>query len=242
MLTKEEILRKIKNYAKENSGKTPSEKIFYEYAGIGVYDIKKCGYAYYGEIVQEAGLTPNKFDKTKYGHNQLCELFIKVLREKGKWPTRGDLDVKHHIDSSFPESATFYKKLGLVGVLAGRILEYVDDKQGYEDVVSVCESIIEKFDKQGKLDNTNEKIGEVYLYKSGRYYKIGKTFDTVRRGKEIRLELPEKLNLVHTIKTDDPSGIEAYWHRRFDSKRMNGEWFDLNSADKNAFKKWKRIY
>ena len=55
------------------------------------------------------------------------------------------------------------------------------------------------------------------------------------------VRLPENLDLIHEIKTDDPSGIEAYWHKRFEAKRMNGEWFDLSSADIKAFKRWRRI-
>jgi hypothetical protein len=58
----------------------------------------------------------------------------------------------------------------------------------------------------------------------------------VRREKELRIQLPERCTLIHSIKTDDPSGIEAYWHKSFDSKRMQGEWFNLNSADVKAFK------
>ena len=71
--------------------------------------------------------------------------------------------------------------------------------------------------------------------------KIGKTNDTVRRGNELRIQLPEKTDLIHSIKTDDPSGIEAYWHKRFEEKRMQGEWFNLSSADVKAFKRWRRI-
>jgi hypothetical protein len=81
----------------------------------------------------------------------------------------------------------------------------------------------------------------VYLFKSGRYYKIGKTNDTVRRGKEIRVQLPERTDLIHAIKTDDPSGVEAYWHKRFESKRKQGEWFDLRPSDIKAFKRWRKI-
>lgn len=41
---------------------------------------------------------------------------------------------------------------------------------------------------------------------------------------EIRFQLPEKIVLIHSIRTDDPSGIEVYWHKRFGAKRMQGEW------------------
>jgi hypothetical protein len=30
----------------------------------------------------------------------------------------------------------------------------------------------------------------------------------VRRGAELRIQLPEKMDLIHSIKTDDPSGVE----------------------------------
>ena len=76
---------------------------------------------------------------------------------------------------------------------------------------------------------------------TGRYYKIGKTNDTVRRGKEIRIQLPERTDLVYSIKTDDPSEIEAYWHKRFEAKRAQREWFNLTSSDIITFKRWRRI-
>ena len=89
------------------------------------------------------------------------------------------------------------------------------------------------------MQSEAEVFGFVYLIKSGNHYKIGRTNALGRRERELAVQLTERSKTVHSIRTYDPSGIEAYWHRRFEAKRKNGEWFALSAQDVAAFRRWK---
>ena len=85
------------------------------------------------------------------------------------------------------------------------------------------------------------ETGFVYLMKSGRHYKIGRTNSLGRRQWELGIKISIPPKTIHSIETDDPVGVEGYWHRRFEGKRGEGEWSDLTPVDVAAFKRWKKI-
>lgn len=107
------------------------------------------------------------------------------------------------------------------------------------DVLKVCEPVASSKPIFKRMAEPEVEFGHVYLLKAGRYYKIGKSNALGRREREISLQLPDRARTVHSIKTDDPAGIEAYWHSRFSEKRKNGEWFALEPADVSAFRRRK---
>lgn len=78
--------------------------------------------------------------------------------------------------------------------------------------------------------------GVVYLLKAGPFFKIGKAMDFNKRLNQIKLQLPYEVVVTHKISCDDISHVERYWHKRFASKRQNGEWFVLTDEDVAEFK------
>ena len=75
------------------------------------------------------------------------------------------------------------------------------------------------------------KAGFVYLLKGDDCYKIGRTKELDKRIDQLSTKLPFEVELIHTIKTDDMTGLEAQLHERFADGRINGEWFDLSEQD-----------
>ena len=236
-------MAEIKRTAKENGGTPLGIGRFEKETGINLWDCQKY-WSTFGEAQREAGFIANTL-QCPHSDEFIFESVIALMREIGRFPTLAEFVVKRNKDIKFPNMGSIKNRLGHKTEMVLKISEYATQK-GYGDIVEICKIIIEKShnEKQKSQDSdANQVLGEVYLFKHGnKHYKIGKTNDTVRRGTELRIQLPENLDLIHSIKTDDPSGVEAYWHKRFETKRMNGEWFDLNSSDVKAFKRWRKIY
>ncbi len=144
-------------------------------------------------------------------------------------------------DKSLPSNGV-YERLGPKATLAARLAAFCEENSDYKDVLEIISPLLESDDAIDSGENSESgERGFIYLLKSGRYYKIGHTNSTGRRAYELALQLPERPTPIHEIATDDPRGIEAYWHRRFADRRRNGEWFELTQADVSAFRRRKSL-
>jgi len=85
--------------------------------------------------------------------------------------------------------------------------------------------------KTAREKERKQHRGYVYVLQAGPYYKIGASKDIGQRIKQLSTLPPFNLTLVHSIKTPDMFGVERNLHDLFRLKRINGEWFELNSGD-----------
>lgn len=123
----------------------------------------------------------------------IFESLIALIRELDRFPARADLIVKRNKNPKFPSPSSILVRFSEKKERVEKIFEYATQKE-YSDVIEICKPIIENFEGENDKEDTVNgiSIGEVYLFKSGRYYKIGKTGDTVRRGKRISSSITGK--------------------------------------------------
>jgi hypothetical protein len=237
-VNKQHILDEIRRTAKANGGEPLGRLRFEQESGIRYHDWWGKYWARWGEALQEAGFTPNVLQDA-FSDEMLLEKLVAFIRDLGRFPANGDLRIKKRNDPTFPNDKVFDAHFGSRQKLRRAVVEYCQAHQGFDDVVMLCGTIPADADEAPMKEKRPAQVvvGFVYLMKSGKHYKIGKTNATGRREYELAIQLPERLSTVHVIKTDDPDGIEAYWHRRFAAKRGNGEWFALTPEDVQAFKR-----
>jgi hypothetical protein len=245
-MTKEQILSEIRRTALANGGVPLGWKRFKTETGIGYYDwYGKFGSAW-SDLTREAGFDPHRFNTDRYTDDDLVQALVSLSRRVGRVPARGDIIFAKRTDEAFPSEKAF-RRLGPYASRVSRITDFCRRRPEYNDVLPLWETTMAEVRPNaatdGPHDSTSAK-GYVYLLKHGSRseYKIGRTFSPMRREGEIAIELPEKPAPIHYIETDDPSGVETYWHNRFATKRKQGEWFTLSPDDVRAFRRWKKIY
>lgn len=239
-MDKQIILDEIRRVAEMDGGTAPGKGRFERETGIreskwlGVHWVK------WSDAVTEAGYRPQSF-RSAHPEELILSKLAGLVCEKGRFPTSAEIRLQKRIDPEFPWH-NVVSRLGNRATLIRRVSEFCKRHEDYADALALLPRSLEKLDSTSQGSNaTRPTDGSVYLVKSGRHYKIDFTNDLGRRNYDLRIQLPERADLVHAITTDDPKGIEQYWHRRFADRRVNGEWFSLTPDDIRAFKRRKSM-
>ena len=238
-MDKQHILDEIRRTAEANGGIPLGRARFLAETGIRETDWSGRYWIRWSDAVLEAGYQPNQ-KQTAFEDDWLLEQLAGSVRELGHYPVVAELRMKARDDPGFPSHNTF-TRFGKKPQVASALMTWCESHDDWEDVVSVCAPFaVEEVETEAVDDDlTPSEMGYVYLLKSAKYFKIGRSNAPGRREYELAIQLPEPVTTVHTIKTDDPVGIERYWHQRFADRRKNGEWFELKREDVSAFRRRK---
>jgi hypothetical protein len=236
--SKEFIVSELHRLAAANGGKAPGRKAFFDDTGISENQINKY-WTGYSSLVKEAGFEAKQFSIQKLPDENVLAGLAEIALKVGRMPTIAEMR-KARQEGTLAFSPDVVERFGAKADQEAALKAFCKDKTEYSALVARLNSAVleDKVEEAGVLDAA-DMSGFVYLMRSGKHYKIGKTNHVGRRHYDLAIQLPEKLQVVHEISTDDPVGIEGYWHRRFADKRLNGEWFNLPVADVAAFKRRK---
>ncbi|WP_019864716.1 GIY-YIG nuclease family protein [Methylovulum miyakonense] len=244
-IDKQKIISEIIRTAKENGGIALGMTRFEQETGIRKSDWEAKYWTKWSDALIEAGYSPNQFGAPACDKELVLVKLAELTRVFGHYPNKNEIKMRKRGDSSIPTDVTIRRLFGNKYSAVNVLLSFVKNDPVWSDLIETLENELERIMPESNVvaDDTL-KIGYVYLMQHGNRneYKIGYTYDAIRREGEIKIQLPERVNPIHYIETDDPSGIEAYWHRRFSQKRKNGEWFELSKLDVRAFKRWRKIY
>lgn len=238
-MDKQHILAEIARTADQNGGVPLGRARFLQETGIRETDWSGVHWARWSDALAEAGYPANQMNAA-LDDDYLLEQYAAFAHELGRLPVEAELKLKRKASPTFPSHNTF-RRLGSRREFLLKVADYSRGRDDLSGVAHLCEVKASELPAEsGSASGDDDSdFGFVYLIQSGRYHKIGKSNSVGRRERELAIQLPEKSRTVHVIRTDDPAGIEAYWHVRFASKRKNGEWFELTTADVKAFRRRK---
>lgn len=234
-MMRDEIIAEIKRLATAN-GQPPGQRLFERETGVPPHMWLGKLWARWGDALTDAGFQPNEWGSKK-DSDAILEGLIGAIRHFGRFPSNNELALYGQTNPSAPYPKAVRRHFGLRHELLAVLKERCEADPAYADITPLLPAVAPTPNSSHSTRKGGE--GHVYLIKSGDFYKVGRSDELERRVKEIRIALPEKATLLHSIRTDDPPGIEAYWHRRFADKRANGEWFKLALSDVAAFKRRK---
>jgi predicted DNA-binding antitoxin AbrB/MazE fold protein len=104
-----------------------------------------------------------------------------------------------------------------------------------DDFVEIYnEELRAKDNKRRYINSKVEKETQpkyLYLVKADKYYKIGITKSPVSRLSDLMTLPPFEGEVLKCVMVDKAEDREKYLHKKYDDKRVNGEWFVLSDRE-----------
>jgi hypothetical protein len=258
-MDKRHILEDIRRIAAENGGKPPGSVQFCRSTQTRESDWKNKAWNdwnNWGDALEEAGFSRREA-VTKFAETELLKQLALLTRKLGRFPVTADMRREKRQNSDFPNDKVFSTTFGGREQALGSLAQFCNSDAEFADVLPIVADtrVVTGFKKKSgasgdvedRTEGTGTVAGYVYLFKTEKKYKIGSSRAPYRRVSELISQSAFGGKPIHIIATDDPEGIERYWHKRFETSRIvgmnkaSGEWFLLSAADVAAFKRRKTM-
>ena len=224
------VIAEIRRLAAVNGGVPPGSRQFSRKTGIPRSALIGNLWARWNDALREAGL-PAREGQSRLQDEDLLAAIAGVARTIGRKPTAADLATWRASGRVLSAQSTYLRHFGGMKGMLRALKRWAAADAERADILAMVAGIADDPEPEPRV------TGAVYLLRHGRLYKIGCSRMVEQRVWELQQTLPGKSKLVHIIRTDDPHGIEAYWHRRFAQKRVHGEWFSLSAEDIATFRR-----
>ena len=230
------IIAEIRRLAEDNAGRPLGRRAFEQATGIREGEWLGVIWARWGDALRDAGFSANQM-QGRANREELLSKLVEACEYFRRMPTVAEYELLRTQNPSFPAYKTFQSNFGTKDNIIWDLRQWLTENEYKGALIEALPIGKPKALPATSAAKRPSTEGYVYLLHSGRHYKIGRSDELEKRVKQISIALPESVTLAHAIKTDDPVGIEAYWHKRFADRRANGEWFKLEPADVVAFKR-----
>jgi hypothetical protein len=236
MTDREKIVEQLTRTTAANGGVPLSTRAFFKETGLGPRDLHRCGWPTHGALLQSQGLARGTM-RQAYSDEDLFRPLAELTQTLGHFPTQNEREVERHREPAFPSTEAYFRRARGTSLKA--------------EFVAWCRRCDEYPDLVAKLSGSDATAirqarpavrGYVYMIRSGKRHKIGRETTAGARQAAAGTWLEDPA-VVHRIATDDPEGVERYWHERFrkQNKLVKGEIYDLNAVDVAAFRAWKKL-
>jgi hypothetical protein len=158
-----------------------------------------------------------------------------ILRDDAlSWGAKGVMAYLLSLDEDEPASVKGLLDAGPAGPEAVRTLVKELEDAGYIKHERRSEGgrfvwSIRLLGREFSGDPPADDPGYVYVYGDGGRFRIGKTADLSAGSEELRAA--EDAEVFHAIESTDHGWAQRQLHRRFEKKRVEGEWFALSGPD-----------
>ena len=246
---------KIREIAEKNGGRAPGARYFYSETGTRESDWRRKlwnEWNNWGDVLEEFGFERGVF-VTAIEKATILRVLAEFIQsfDPPRFPIQDELIRARRRGLALPGDNTIRRQIGERDAVIRALTEFCQGKEQYQAALHVCQNMSASNQDPitDALDEPTENVdsGWVYLIRAQGAYKIGCSRAPYRRAAEIANQSASGAELLHKIETDDPEGIERYWHQRFSEKRLSGlnkvsgEWFALNAGDTKAFKRRKNF-